>query len=114
MEKADIPEQVRDVMEEQEIENMLSFTGWATGTVVELDENGDVETVFEDAWIELFNGKGLARDFGGIKFFAVKDGEYTEAYGYPDEEYVNDPPCYFVREFDQEDVDYGTPVPNYP
>jgi hypothetical protein len=110
----EIPDQIRDMMDEAEIENMESRSGWATGTAKEVNSDGRVTTTHEGAWIELFNGDGGAGEFGGVRFMAVTDGEYEEAYAYPDREFAerhSDPPYFYIASFNEDDVDYGKPIP---
>lgn len=108
-----IPDQIRDVLRPDEIEEMKALRGWATGTVKLLEGGGEVNKGYADAWIELFNGDGSSSAFGGVRFMAVgPDGEYQEAYAYPAREHAEgSEPAWFVAEFDQEGVDYGDPVP---
>lgn len=67
----EVPEAVRAVHSEEEIENMLLFRGWALGSVTYVG-NGDGERI-DVAWIELFNGEGRAGEFGGVKAFTQAD-----------------------------------------
>lgn len=109
-----IPDQITDIMRETEIENMRSRRGWATGTLVCIGEDGDETQTIEDAWIEMLNGDGEAANMGGVRFMGVADGEYKEAYAYPErdiaEEYTT-PPYWFVDEYNEDDVDYGVVAP---
>lgn len=90
----EIPEQIREIMQDGEIGNMRNLCGWAVGRVSRQDtavnpDGPDVE-VLDEAWIELFNGKGRAGESaeqsagstvedrrssksGGVRFMAVDD-----------------------------------------
>lgn len=79
-----VPDAVRAVHTDEEIENMVLFRGWALGTVVlaekrdgrrlDPDELVDENDRIEGAWIELMNGEGRAGEFGGVKAFADVPG----------------------------------------
>lgn len=123
----EIPSRIREMMADEEVENMRNRDGWATGTVKRVDDDGEVVETFEDAWIELFNGAGRAGNFGGVRFQWADpdvdydpdepwadDGGYEEAYAYPTREHADgntSPPFYFVAEWNEDDVDFGIPVP---
>lgn len=97
--KTDVPEQIRDMMTDEEIENMLNHNGWAYGTIIYRNHDGDdlVEQEIGDMWIELFNGEGRAGAFGGVRFMGFAFGSYKEAYAYPSEETARgNEPCYYV------------------
>lgn len=82
---AEIPTSIRELMREDELENMRNRDGWATGTVALVDETGDIADRIENAWIELFDGEGAAAASDGVRFMAVRgDGEYEEAYAHED------------------------------
>jgi len=116
----EIPEQIRDVMREDEIENMENLDGWAVGRVAlqEITANPEHDDeVLDDAWIELFNGEGLAGEFGGVRFMAVDaDGEYREAYAYPDRKSLhgNEPGWYVQKFYQPTDPDVGPRYPDGP
>lgn len=130
----EIPEQIESIMQSGELGNMRNLCGWAVGTVVRVgDRHHFVEERFRNAWVELFNGEGRAGEsaelragstvedcrsskFGGVRFMAVTDGEYEEAYAYPDEESAQgNEPCYYVEEWDVPDQpDVGIKYPNTP
>lgn len=133
----EIPEQIRDVMREDEIENMENLDGWATGRVAlqEITANPEHDDeVLDNAWIELFNGEGLAGEsaeqsagstvedrrsskFGGVRFMAVDDdGEYREAYAYPDRKSLhgNEPGWYVQKFYQPTDPDVGPRYPDGP
>lgn len=113
MSSHDIPESVREVLVEEEIENVRQRNGWAVGTV-KLYDHGGVTKEIEDAIIELFNGEGSAGEFGGVRFMAEHDGEYEEAYAYATREALIElgREGWFVDEFtDPENPDYGDPSP---
>lgn len=94
----EIPEQIENVMRQEEIENMRSLDGWAIGTVVQTDWDGEVVHRFDDAWVELFNGDGRAGRFGGVRFMTVDDGDYEEAYAYAGRTAAEGShPCYYVE-----------------
>lgn len=76
-----IPDAITELFNETEIENIRNRDGWAVGTV-ELVVDGDVERTIEDAYIELFNGEGLAGEVGGVRFVAVDEGELEESYAF--------------------------------
>lgn len=86
---------LRQVMRDEEIQNIRHFEGWAIGTIV-LAEKKDGRRLrsrhlisekdrVEKCWIELFNGKGRAGEFGGVKAFAIRDAgaPHTEEYPVP-------------------------------
>jgi len=110
----DVPEQIEEIMQGDELGNMRNLCGWAVGTVVQTDSLGNGVERFEDAWVELFNGEGRAGNFGGVRFMAVSDGEYEEAYAYPDyESFRGNEPGYYVTEWhvpDQPDVGIRKPT----
>lgn len=113
-----IPEQIASFMTDTEMENMRSLDGWAVGTVYRVEDTVSKMPVeiFEDAWIELFNGAGQARELGGVRFMAVNDGEYEEAYAYPSSGAAcGNEPCYYVTSWTApEDPDVGKVYPNGP
>ena len=111
----DIPEQIKELMRDEEIENMQNLDGWAVGTVIEVDEDGTRVATHEDAWIELFNGEGRAGKFGGVRFMAVTDGTYEEAYAYATRDSsVGNEPCFYVKEYDvPSNPRYGAPGPEF-
>lgn len=111
----DVPDEVADVLREEELQNIEDRRGWAIGTVVK-DEQGDVTDRIEKAFIELQNGRGRAGAFGGLKFLAVNDdGEYEEAYAFATREAYGESEQHlgwYVEEFtDPEDPDYGQAAP---
>jgi hypothetical protein len=110
----DIPEQIEELMQSDELGNMRNLCGWAVGDVVEVNPQGKAVESYSDAWVELFNGEGRAGRFGGVRFMVVSDGEYEEAYAYPDEESAHgNEPCYYVTEWivpDQPDVGIKKPT----
>jgi hypothetical protein len=128
----EIPEQIRDVMMDEEIENMRNFDGWAVGTAIQLDAFGMEVERYEDAWVELFNGNGSAGEFGGVRFMAVPDGEsderseedtgdrsepqYVEAYAYPSRVCADgNEPCYCIETWDEpEQPEIGPKYPKTP
>lgn len=113
---SEIPEQISELMTDEELENMKNRDGWTTGTIHELDENGEVVNEFTDAWIELFDGNGRAGVFDGVKYMYVdEDGEYDESYAHESQEHLEERlsdelvgdvgsvggsyPCYVVVEY---------------
>lgn len=109
----EIPEQIRDVMREEEIENIRNLDGWAFGPVGCRD-GGHTKEVIADAWIELFNGDGRAGTFGGVRFMAVdQTGEYREAYAYGSEAALeqNTDTGWFVIEYEYIDGHVGAKAP---
>lgn len=110
----DIPDQIRELLSDEEIENIENRNGWALGIVV-LSENGDEAERFEGAVIELLNGDGRAGDFGGVNFLAVADGELREAKAYATREAFENSSRdsgWFVEKYtDPEDLGYGQPAP---
>lgn len=110
-----IPDEIADLMTDEELAEMRSRNGWAVGTVTEVGDDGSVLRTIEEAWVELFNGEGLSGAFGGVRFQAVdENGDYTESYAYATEEAAEEnttPPYWFVESYDTEDVDYGQPAP---
>jgi hypothetical protein len=84
----EIPEQIESIMESGELGNMRNLCGWAVGTIIECRiDNGTLVTIEHgEAWVELFNGEGRAGEFGGVRFMAVWNDTYHEAYAYPDED----------------------------
>lgn len=112
----EIPEQIEELMQSGELGNMRNLVGWAVGTVVKTDSLGNEVERYEDAWVELFNGKGRAGEFGGVRFMAVEDDEYEEAYAYPDEQsFRGNEPGYYVTEWRVPDhPDVGIKKPTTP
>ena len=111
-----LPQQIEDLIAEVEMENMKTRNGWATGSVVLIDGEGNRSREIEQAWIELFNGEGEAANTGGVRFMAVVGGEYEEAYAYPDEETAEEygsPPYWYVTEYNEENVEYGVNAPQH-
>lgn len=99
-----IPEQIANVMLDDEIENMRAFDGWAHGSVIET-EGGDIVAEYEDCWIELFDGGGRAGVFDGVRFMTVSGDGYTEAYAYEDEDAYDASAtntAYYVSEYTHE------------
>lgn len=121
----EIPERIEEILDSHEIVNMRTLDGWATGTVVEVDEDGTEQRRLDGAWIELFNGYGSAGVFGGVRLMWVDesvdydepwddDGGYEERYAYATKaaaEAEGEPPYWYVAEYDQDEVDYGIPAP---
>lgn len=112
----EIPEKITELMREEEIENIQNRNGWAVGTVVQSSREGEIVETIEPAFIELFNGEGLAGVFGGVKFLAVDgDGEYRESYAYATRDAFENSQGgagWYVESFtDPEDPDYGQPAP---
>jgi len=112
----EIPEQIRDLLRDGEVENIRNRDGWAIGTAT-LVEDGEVgaETI-DNACIELFNGDGLSGVFGGVRFMGVDDeGEYEESYAYATREafeQTGKDNGWFIESYaDPEDPDYGEPAP---
>lgn len=112
----EIPEQIESIMQSGELGNMRNLCGWAVGTAVQVDSLGNEVERYENAWVELFNGEGRAGEFGGVRFMAVSDGEYEEAYAYPDRESAEgNEPCYVITEWDVPNhPDVGIKYPNTP
>jgi len=110
-----VPDEIADMMYDEELDNMRTLDGWAIGSVEHRNQLGCTDDRFEEAWIELFNGAGRALDIGGVRFMAVRGGELTEAYAYATlDASVGNLPCYCVVEYDrppEQDVDYGKPGP---
>lgn len=107
----EIPDQVQDILWDEEIENMRSFDGWAVGTVSLLTERDADETI-ENVWIELMNGNGRAGNFGGVRFLGVdSSGELREAYAYPSKDAVNGDGWYVESFTEPADPDIGQRVP---
>lgn len=71
----EIPKRIREMMDSDERACMRQRKGWATGTVVEVNEGGEEVRRLDGAWIELFNGHGLSGVFGGIRFMWADDDE---------------------------------------
>lgn len=114
-EAPDIPDMIRAVVPDEEIENMQNLDGWAVGHITECVENVVIRQI-EDAWIELFNGEGCAGEFGGVRFMGKNDeGRYEEAYAYGSKEAAernNDDTCFYVRVFTHpKDPNVGEPAP---
>ena len=121
----EIPKRIREILEDDEIANARRREGWATGTAVRLDEQGEVAERLEGVWIELFNGLGGAGVFGGVRFMwadtAVEyddpwddDGGFEEAYAYATKEAADaggDVPYWYVESYNEDDVDFGVPAP---
>lgn len=122
----EIPDRIADVMEPEERANMRQRKGWATGTAVHIDENGQQTRRLEDVWVELFNGHGGAGVFGGVRFQWTDgeeydeekpwadDGGYEEVYAYATKEAAEDEataPYWYIAEYNEDDVDYGIPAP---
>lgn len=112
----EIPKQIESIMESGELGNMRNLCGWAVGHAVQVDAQGEAVARYENAWVELFNGKGRAGEFGGVRFMAVEDGEYEEAYAYPDADSAEgNYPCYYITEWVVPDhADVGMKYPNAP
>lgn len=109
----EIPEQIREVMTDEEIENMRNFDGWATGTVAAYDGN-EVVATYQNAWIELFNDEGRAGRFGGVRCMVVDDNdEYREWYAIGRENaFDRSDGGYYVVEYDEpSDPFVGKPTP---
>lgn len=117
----EIPEQIREIMQDGEIGNMRNLCGWAVGRVARQDttanpDGPDIE-VLDEAWIELFNGKGRAGEFGGVRFMAVDDdGEYREAYAYPSRKdlFGNEPGWYVQKFYQPTNPEIGIRKPTTP
>lgn len=106
-----LPEQAVEFLNDEEVENLRNRDGWATGTVVHVEDGEEAER-FEDAAIELFNGAGRAGQFDGARFMWGDDeDEYEEAYCYTSEEQFEasgKDAAYYVAEYDDpEDPDVG-------
>lgn len=69
-----VPEKIEVLMQDDEVENMRLFRGWALGNI-EMVKEGEVTRRIEGCWIELFNGVGRAGKFGGVKAYAAIDPE---------------------------------------
>lgn len=112
----DIPDQVAEVLSSEDIEDIGNREGWAIGTVVLSREGeGDVRRI-ENAFIELFNGEGLAGRFGGVRFLAVDGGEYEESYAYANRGALTNSRTdegWYVEEFTSpKNPNYGKAAPN--
>lgn len=111
----EIPEEIKDVLSDDEIENFTNRTGWAVGTVVKVNSDGTVVNEYRNCMIELLNGEGLAGEFGGVRVYTAEStNDFHEFYAYPEkriaEENAEAPYCY-VREFQNKDVDVGIASP---
>lgn len=109
-----IPDSIREVLDDDEIENIENRNGWAFGTVV-LSVNGEVEERLEDALIELYNGQGTAGRFGGVGVMATSpegDREF-KAYATKEafEERGRDEGWYVEEYTDPTNPDYGQAAP---
>lgn len=110
------PDEIQDVLTDEENANIESRDGWAVG-VVQRVSDGNVVDTFRPAFIELFNSDGRAGEFGGVRFMATTDGEqpFEEAYAYATETAGAEQggsDYYVVTEYlDPEEPDYGTPAP---
>lgn len=110
----EIPDPLKRVLTDDEVENIRNRDGWALGTIALFDK-GERQQTHEDAYIELFNGDGGAGQFGGVKAHAVESGELTEVYAYATLECFEAGRAHnkwVVTEYtDPEDPDYGEPMP---
>lgn len=110
-----IPDTIRTVLTDTEIENIERREGWAVGTVAMMI-SGEVRERATDAYIELFNGDGQADPYGGVRFYVVHDGELMELYGYATRNALvqsDQTAGWYVEEWtDPEDPDYGKPAPD--
>lgn len=110
----EIPDAIRNVIDGEEARYMRLRRGWATGTVVRVEEDDPEAERIEDAWIELFNGMAGAAVFGGVRFMAEVDGGLKEQYAYANEEAADEDVCepyWYVEEYYEDDVDFGVPAP---
>lgn len=109
----DIPDQIAGLLSPGERSNVIDRNGWAIG-IVETYKNGEVKHRHEDAIIELFNGEGGARQFGGVRYMVVDDsGELEESYAYATPESVPDDKGDYatvVEYTDPEDPEYGEQI----
>jgi hypothetical protein len=88
----EIPDELIEILTDEELENLQSRTGWAIGTIQLIedrenedgeDENRVVKRELSDCPIELLNGRGTAGRFGGMNAFAVDtDGKFMEVKAY--------------------------------
>lgn len=125
----EVPDAIREVHRDEEIENMRHFDGWAIGSIA-LMESGIVAGYVEDCWIELFNGEGRGREFGGVKAFAELEADdpkaeaipgiegtegYFETYAFATKEALElsrQTEGWYVDEWEiPEEPDYGEPAP---
>lgn len=124
--RPEIPEPIRDIMRDEEVENMRNLDGWAVGTVTLVERGATIRSI-DNAWIELFNGAGRAGSFGGVRFMAIDeskpaeaevayiDPQYEEAYAYAtaDDFDVDSSTGWYVEQYDvPDDPDYGAPAPS--
>ena len=108
-----IPEQIAEVMYDEELQNMRKLDGWSVGTVVKRRPNGTEPVTLNDAWIELFDGNGRAGQYGGVRFMAItEDGEYEEAYAYGNKTAsLGNEPCWYVDNVEFGVTDIPDPAP---
>jgi len=72
-----IPEEIKDEFGGREqVKDLRGIHGWAIGTVVELDEDGNTVKTYEDVWIELF-------EEGETRILVHTNGTYKEKYAHP-------------------------------
>lgn len=105
----DIPDELRELLQDDELTNMRNRDGWATGTAVRVEDGEVGVDTIEDAWVELFNGDGTAGEFTGVRFMAVQDGSYTEAYAYatPETFEANGGDSgWYIESYNEDNVDY--------
>jgi hypothetical protein len=121
-----VPQPLEELLTDTELENAENLTGWATGTVGEVDKHGNTVAEFEGAWIELLNGNGSGRAAGGVRFYHVHDDDvasdqsdsvpagdgFTEAFAFGSKGATTEgwPPFYFVKNYEQ-DIDIDQPAP---
>lgn len=111
---SEIPDSIRAVLEDEEIENIEARKGWAFGTVA-LSVNGEVEERLENALIELYNGEGSAGQFGGVGVMATSPEGDREFKAYATKTAFEDrgrDEGWYVEEFtDPTNPDYGQAAP---
>lgn len=122
---SEIPDRIKEMLNEEEIENIENKDGWAFGNVRLKNKEGRVDNEFDDVVIELFNGEGIAGRFGGVKFMWADDSVeynepwekqgYKEFYAHATENSLDQNgslPGWYVEEYtDPEDADYGQASP---
>lgn len=99
-----IPEQIREVLTDSEIQNIKDRRGWSKGTAV-LYENDEIQRRIDDVYVELLNGEGEAGDFKGVRFMGIgEDGEYEESYAHESRETAfseSEPPFWYIEEYEE-------------
>lgn len=109
-----IPEEIRDVLHTPELANLRDREGWAKGEIA-LIEDTEVSEEIDEVFLELFNGEGTAGEFGGVRAYAVTDGNYRENYAYATREAFDESEqvagWVVTKWTDPVDPDYGDPAP---